>query len=57
MPGRSTDIYLVGQRDNLLLSLSNKELFLFTVANIAQNLLEEQAPDAMAAANQMLTYL
>ena len=57
MPGRSMDIYLVGQRDNLLLSLSNKELFLFTVANIAQNLLEEQAPDAMAAANQMLTYL
>lgn len=27
------------------------------VANIAQNLLEESAPDSLAAANQMLTYL
>ena len=27
------------------------------VANIAQDLLEENAPDSLAAANQMLTYL
>ena len=27
------------------------------VANIANNLLEEKAPEALAAANQLLTYL
>ena len=32
-------------------------VYFSTVANIAQNLLEENAPDSLAAANDLLTFL
>ena len=35
----------------------NTNLCYFSVANIGQNLLEENAPSSLAAANKMLTYL